>query len=189
MTIFIVSDTHFFHDNIVRYCDRPQNHCEIMETAWNNTVGKDDIVVHLGDLAYGRTATLNRVKDLVARLNGRIYLFRGNHDRIFSRRRWLEVIGVSDYVSEHGTTLQLEDYVFVYMHHISAKQTPIHGKKTVYVSHAPIKEHDQLPYFYGHIHNHIDDSIRGTNVSVEVMEYKPWKLETLIERQKLLLKS
>ena len=50
---------------------------EALITNWNSTIGKDDIVFHLGDFAMGGSAEWCR---LLERLNGRIYLILGNHD-------------------------------------------------------------------------------------------------------------
>lgn len=46
---------------------------------WNKYIKKDDIVYHLGDFFLGSKFDL---KDIVDRLNGTIYLIRGNHDRL-----------------------------------------------------------------------------------------------------------
>ena len=78
--IFFTADTHWGHRNIIRYCQRPfvdvEEMNEALITNWNNTVGKDDIVFHLGDFAMGGSAEWCR---LLERLNGRIYLILGNH--------------------------------------------------------------------------------------------------------------
>ena len=50
---------------------------ETIISNWNNTVGQDDIVFHLGDFCLGGSAEWTRMLD---RLNGRIYLIMGNHD-------------------------------------------------------------------------------------------------------------
>ena len=78
---FVVSDTHFYHENIIKYCDRPYaNMLEMNEdliAKWNAVVGKDDIVWHLGDFCFG---SKDHIKEIVPRLNGRINLVLGNHD-------------------------------------------------------------------------------------------------------------
>ena len=49
--IYIISDTHFSHNNIIEYCNRPWNTVEEMDEAlihnWNSVVGKNDIVFDL----------------------------------------------------------------------------------------------------------------------------------------------
>ena len=55
VTIFIISDTHFNHQNIIKYCDRPfkdETHMnKVLIHNWNRVVGKNDVVIHLGDVA------------------------------------------------------------------------------------------------------------------------------------------
>ena len=89
--IFFVSDTHFCHENIVKYCRRPfkdiEENDEELIRRWNKKVPKDGIVFHLGDVAFGNT---NRVDEILKRLNGKIYLVIGNHDcrRIVNDHKW-----------------------------------------------------------------------------------------------------
>lgn len=79
--VFFTSDTHFFHKNVIEYCNRPFNNVEEMNEGiinlWNEVVPKDGIVFHLGDVCFGGKTRLEAV---VPRLNGTIYLIRGNHD-------------------------------------------------------------------------------------------------------------
>lgn len=79
--IFFVSDTHFGHTNIIKYCNRPFNNVDEMDEAlinnWNAKVPKDGIVYHLGDFAWG---SINYWKKIREQLNGEIILIYGNHD-------------------------------------------------------------------------------------------------------------
>lgn len=50
---------------------------ETIISNWNNTIGQDDIVFHLGDFCLGGSAEWTKMLD---RLNGRIHLIMGNHD-------------------------------------------------------------------------------------------------------------
>ena len=79
--VFFTSDTHFYHGNIIRFCNRPFKSVEMMNETiisnWNNTVGQDGIVFHLGDFCLGGSAEWSKILD---RLNGKIYLIMGNHD-------------------------------------------------------------------------------------------------------------
>jgi len=80
MEVFLISDTHFGHSNIVRYCNRPFVDVEEMNEAlvknWNDKVGKHDMVWHLGDFCWTRKA----INEIVPRLNGNIKLVFGGHD-------------------------------------------------------------------------------------------------------------
>lgn len=80
--IFFTSDTHFGHANIIKYCSRPWSNVDDMNDAlisnWNSVVSKNDIVFHLGDFGFNNITELANVCD---KLNGKIYLITGNHDR------------------------------------------------------------------------------------------------------------
>lgn len=79
--IFFTSDTHFRHENIIKYCARPfssvEEHDEELIRRWNEAVPEDGIVFHLGDVAFGNNKQVN---EILERLNGTIYLVVGNHD-------------------------------------------------------------------------------------------------------------
>lgn len=81
---FFISDTHFGHKNIIKFCDRPFSDVEEMNEAlienWNSVVGEDDEVFHLGDVALGPWVEWDSI---LTRLNGFKTLVIGNHDRIF----------------------------------------------------------------------------------------------------------
>ena len=80
---FVTSDTHFSHARISELADRPFTTVEEMNTElvrrWNEVVGPDDTVLHLGDLALG---PIDDSVGLTAQLNGRRFLVPGNHDRV-----------------------------------------------------------------------------------------------------------
>ena len=86
--IWFSSDHHFFHNNIIKYCNRPFETVEEMNEAlvknWNSVVGPDDHVYHLGDFCFGNVEKWNWCLE-PGRLNGHIHLILGNHDpeRVF----------------------------------------------------------------------------------------------------------
>lgn len=81
MSEFVISDTHFYHSNIIKYCNRPFNNVEEMNEQiiknWNNIVTPDDTVYHLGDFILNQK---DKAKEILDRLNGKIHLILGNHD-------------------------------------------------------------------------------------------------------------
>ena len=86
--IFFTADTHFYHANIIKYCSRPfvdrEEMNEQLITRWNNRVQPDDLVYHLGDIAFCREFELH---EILNRLNGNKILIMGNHDRTIAKHR------------------------------------------------------------------------------------------------------
>lgn len=80
--IWFTSDTHFGHKNIIEYCNRPYRSVKGMNESlvrrWNHMVKPNDIVYHLGDVSFLRQEFTTPILE---KLNGGIYLIKGNHDR------------------------------------------------------------------------------------------------------------
>ena len=84
MAIYLTSDCHFNHKNIIKYetITRPFSDIEDMNEAivrnWNNTVGDEDIVYILGDFFMGE---VQKIEPILNSLNyKKATLVRGNHD-------------------------------------------------------------------------------------------------------------
>lgn len=151
MKIFITSDTHFNHKNIIEYTKRPFKTVKDMDEEiikkWNNKVGKDDLVIHLGDFALGDK---EEVKEIKKRLNGNIILLKGNHDH--------KSVRGAGFIIVKGT-LEIENLI---------------------LSHSPLPK-EEIPRGFVNIHGHIHEkeSLNGINVSVEKTNYEPLELEEL----------
>ncbi len=82
--LFFTSDIHFFHNNIIEYCNRPWRSAEEMNEGiinnWNSVVGRNSVVFILGDVAMGGRGKAERLAKILSRLNGKKYLVPGNHD-------------------------------------------------------------------------------------------------------------
>ena len=152
--IYLIANTHFNHNNIIKYCNRPFKDIEEMNKSiinnWNSIVDKDDIVYHLGDFLLG-----DNISDFVSKLNGKIYLVRGNHDGKsinFYNNIGLEVA---------PTKIRLDEYKIILSHR------PLEDRG---ISNGYINVH-------GHIHNgKLDSSFDPSKhkcVSVEMIDYKP----------------
>lgn len=93
MNAFFSSDYHFFHSNIIKYCNRPFKDVIKMNKdiirKHNERVKKEDIVYFLGD--FGFFASKNRAfrgegqpyspEALFEQLNGHFICLKGNHDK------------------------------------------------------------------------------------------------------------
>ena len=153
---YFIADTHFNHENIIKYCNRPfKNSKEMNEyiaNKWNSVVTKGDIVYHLGDVGFGSTEEL---KELVGRLNGTKILIRGNHDYKRGINGWKKV-GFSE----------------------------VYKKKLVLgnliLTHEPIEVEENYINVFGQIHNKLLDERFNKNnhicVSCDVIDYTPIKI-------------
>lgn len=172
--IFLISDHHFGHANVIKYERRPfcgiKDMDDFMIKKWNSVVGKGDKVFHLGDFSfYGKDKT----KSIVSKLNGRKHLIMGNHDKARSVGWWKDC-GFEE-VSEF----------------------PIIYKQFYMFSHEPMYVNDAMPYlnFHGHTHSNKIVSMglgsevpslfsvcnnKYINVCVEPLDYTP--LEFTVEK-------
>jgi calcineurin-like phosphoesterase family protein len=179
---WITSDQHWAHRNIRAYCDRPDNHFEIMRRLWLERVQPEDTVLHLGDLVvYPKQED---IEYWIEGLTGKKYLLRGNHDKLNPRVykemgftvlappaiRWQETV---DHRGRHLRT------PYLYWH------SPQDGKRILF-SHYPDRERlDWAVNIHGHIHNdpraYQELPERDyRNVSVEVVDYAPQRLRDVL---------
>lgn len=158
--VWVISDTHFTHQMFIDEGIRPANYNEQIIENWNKLVAKDDLVIHLGDVIFGHEK--ERIKDILAGLNGRKILVKGNHD--YKPDQWWLKMGF-EHVYDTAT------YGDVIFSHIPM-QIP-QGYKT---------------NIHGHLHNsthrteEVQDVLTKNHllVALEITGYKPIKLEDLI---------
>jgi calcineurin-like phosphoesterase family protein len=146
--IWVVSDTHFGHANIIKYCNRPfANTLEMDETMianWNSVVKENDHVYHLGDVGMGSDNLGNTLR----RLNGKKRLIVGNHDdlkspvlmrhfeKIMMWRVWKEHKIVFSHIPLHEGSLKFGGYEAINVHgHIHDKELPDKRYKCLCVEH------------------------------------------------------
>lgn len=112
--IWFTSDLHFYHRNIMNYCNRPWETVEEMNEAlinnWNSVVKDDDIVFNLGDFAF---ASNSKWKELLEKLKGKHYLIIGNHD--VSRYPGTKIMELFERV-EQQILLKIDEQ-YVYLNH------------------------------------------------------------------------
>ena len=85
---YYIADLHFFHAAMNQRMDKRgfanvEEMNEYMIAKWNGKVRKNDDVVIIGDLSWGNAEETNA---LLKRLNGRLYLIQGNHDRFLANK-------------------------------------------------------------------------------------------------------
>lgn len=169
---YYTSDTHFWHGNIIRYCNRPYataeqkvgripDECvlemnESLITNWNSVVGRYDHIYHLGDFSFARNIDDSRT--ILSRLNGIKHLIRGNHD--------------PDRVCQLDGWASVQDY----------KELKIDNKKLVlchYAMRVWNGSHHGSLMLYGHSHGSLPGSNQSLDVGVDCWDYKPVNLEQI----------
>lgn len=160
MATFFLSDTHFGHENIIRTCRRPFANVAEMDEAlvsrWNERVGPNNSVYHLGDFCFrnwrGADAYLSQ-------LNGHIHLVAGNHD---------------DETLAHHASL------FASVSHI--REIHERGRRMV-MCHYPMREWhgswDGSWHLFGHVHGRLDHQPHGysLDVGVDAHDFRPWSMD------------
>lgn len=176
---YYISDTHFGHQNIIRYDNRPFHSVEEMDEAliqkWNSVVCKEDTVYIIGDFSWYKEEKTLEVLD---RLNGHKILIKGNHDRISPK--------VAKKFDKRCDYLEIND-----------------GKERIVMSHYPMPfwngQFRDTIHLFGHVHNSHqhnycenirtelqqlqDIPMRMYNVGcmMTYMDYTPRRLEDIIK--------
>jgi calcineurin-like phosphoesterase family protein len=156
---WFVSDTHFFHENIIRFCGRPFANAEIMNENlvknWNSVVGKNDFVYHLGDVFIGGSE--RDQNELLYSLNGHKRLIVGNHDKLKSK------------VLQNGF-----DKIDLWKGFKEGDFTAVH---------IPLRLNNLRDggfCVHGHIHTNLEEDIHYINVCVEHRNYTPVHLDQIL---------
>ncbi len=155
--IWLIADSHFFHKNIIKYCNRP--FCstlemnEVLIKNWNSVVKNSDRVFMLGDFCL---AGKDQIIEVGRQLNGRKTLILGNHD--------------------HAS---LKTYYEAGFEMVS--KYPILIEDKFLLSHHPRQVGADLYLIYGHIHdNPLEQKIDNSFcVSVERINYTPISLDEI----------
>ena len=167
--VFLTSDTHFGHQNILKLEKRPFLDTDIMDKEliknWNSVVTSRDIVFHLGDVSFHDK---KRTTEIISKLNGKKILICGNHDESRSNKWWLDC-GFSE----------VYRYPIVYKDFFIMGHTP------------PCYYNDATAYFYlfGHVHSsemYRTISKQTACVCIERWDYKPVNLKKIIDLAKLV---
>lgn len=163
--VFIISDTHFSHSNIINYEYRPfkdtDDMDEYMVERWNSVVSDNDLVFHLGDVCISGA---KRAESVLSRLNGRKILIMGNHDH-FTKSKWRK-LGFEPY-----DRYFYGDYILT---HIPVDETPLRRA---------IDEGFLKGNIHGHTHSfnqHLDQTIYRC-CCVEVISYTPVTFDRFTE--------
>jgi calcineurin-like phosphoesterase family protein len=146
MNVYVTSDGHLGHAAVIGYCNRPFPSLEAMDHAiidrWNERVTPEDWVLHLGDFAMGPRTNIPLYR---SKLNGRILLVLGNHDRS------------AKFMREAGFNLVL-------------KRLDLAG---FVLTHHPRPELKDRINLHGHVHELYARKGHCINVGVDVRDFRP----------------
>lgn len=167
--LYIISDHHFGHANIIKYCNRPfdgviQN-AEFMYNEHQKIVKDDDVVVFLGDIALFRNHTKTPFKNMFNALKGKKFLVLGNHDNM--PIEFYKECGFLDVREYHV----IDDVMLC--HYPLEKDTYRQDLRKILLENA-------TTLYHGHIHEKNstnEDSITRINCCVEKTNYVPLLLE------------
>lgn len=176
MDIYVIADTHFYHNNIIKYCDRPfrdiEKMNEFMINKWNSVVSNEDIVLHLGDFGFGSKEQLTNI---CQQLNGYKILLKGNHDLRKGNEFFIDCGFKEVYKNKKMLLTEI----------LGIPQDFIKTNSDVILSHYPMAVPDNKLNIHGHIHNTKLDTeqFKEENhicVSVEMINYEPINLFELV---------
>lgn len=177
MNTYIISDTHFRHTNIIKYCNRPFKTTDEMDVTLinniNSVVEKDDRLIHLGDVSFGREANVNAVLFLLNQIKCQnVELILGNHDRIIRESKVLQkrFTKIYEYLLEEFCGVKC-----LLIHRPYDEKYPHCGNGIIKREQA---RNPNLVVIYGHVHNNVSDR---HNVSVENIGYKPILIDKLLK--------
>lgn len=173
MKVWITSDQHFYHANILNFTDDEENRIRpgfadvhemnrYMINRWNSKVAHEDKVYHLGDIVMKDSAWA--FEEIMPQLRGNIVLIKGNHDN----------------AKLHTYTRYFRDI----RSEVALKTS--RGRPVIF-THRPVR----LPNVgvfnvHGHLHQRILPDSRYYNACVEVQNYEPvlWDdLNAILDRR------
>lgn len=162
--IHFISDTHFGHENILKYDNRPfasiEEHDEVLMNNINSVLEPGDTLYHLGDVAWNQKAYEWFFENLKAEIN--VQLIRGNHDNRGSLP-W--------FVPKDVAELKNQDHKLFLSHypHLSW----------------PNRFHGSI-HLFGHVHGNLKGVGRSMDVSANMINYTPISIVDVIEKLSLV---
>lgn len=173
--IFFISDTHWGHANVIKYSNRPfadaNEMNEKMLAEWNNIVKPQDIVYHLGDVAF---MPFDKLKSYLWKCNGTIHMIRGNHDKMIDQNR-TEIL-------KQGKIASIRDYYELRLPGIPMIVMLHYGMRVWN------KSHYGSIHLYGHSHGNLPPHGKSVDVGVDckeiTSEYRPIYLDEILSYMK-----
>jgi calcineurin-like phosphoesterase family protein len=173
--VYVIADTHFGHGRILEYEPGPFS-CVAQKDAeqignWNDAVGDDDVVWHLGDFALTGS---DKTKSIISMLRGRKRIICGSHDRS------------ATWYKDHGFEFATKERVVIPIDCVGKDRA---GQERIHVVLSHEQADDQWLATWGpltlNVHGHSHSKVakwRGNKVcvSVEHIDYTPVLLKDLV---------
>ena len=149
MKNYFISDLHLFHENALRFDQRPFDTVDEMNAIiynnWNSVVTNEDFVYILGDISM---KVNEEIIALVSKLKGHKILIKGNHDKL----------------TDHRYRTLFDDIVDYAEISVGIKQPNNQTRSfNLVLSHYPIlmwkNQHHNYIHLYGHVHNSVEESV------------------------------
>lgn len=181
MKTWVISDTHLFHIKMTELCGRPEDFTALIVRNWNNMVGSDDLVYHLGDVGFYKKGEFS---GLIRGLPGHKILIRGNHDQ-FPVKWYME-----------NGFMAVMDRAVVNVVYSKGIKKPMNRYFRVLLSHKPMtigkSSFGEVDYnVHGHFHNNSSHywerpllrvlTPKHLLFSLEETEYKPLDLAAALK--------
>lgn len=166
MTLWVSSDLHFYHKNVIDFCNRPYDSVEEMNEGiiknFNSVISPNDTLYLLGDISFSNG---DKAAEMLSRINGHKHLIIGNHDsKIVKSVKFLNELSSCSFYKE----MKVGKYNTVMMHY------PIHSWNR--------KSYGSI-HLFGHLHGTPVDLGFGRykDVGVDTNEMMPYNLQELVE--------
>ena len=143
--LYLTSDCHFGHHNIIKHCDRPFDNVHIMDQVMldriNETVGVDDTLYILGDFCFRGKKPIEYRSRIMCQ---DVHIVWGNHDRRNDYKDDLQGFATAQEVKEI-----------------------IYCNQRIFLSHYPHRSwpasHKGSFHCYGHVHSKFNDEDKLSN--------------------------
>lgn len=154
---------HFGHTKILQYqpltrghFKNIQDHDDCLIHNWNKTVDHKDIIIHVGDFAFGSREFCFKIR---TRLNGNIFMIPGNHDSS-------EAIKKSFACFKESLKIKIDDWI-AYCNHYAHMTWP--------------NKHDKCIHCHGHSHGFLGHDLKNKrfDVGVDCWNLTPVSFDTL----------
>lgn len=143
--MFFTSDLHFFHDNILKWSNRPYKTIDEMNddiiNRINKKVGNNGILYILGDVSFGNLANTIECLQRINTPNKTLII--GNHDEHFLKR--------GDFIT-----------CFTEVHHRLQLNV---NKRVIILDHYPIQSWKNMHHGSIHLHGHSHGGTDNSNLN------------------------